>query len=74
MKAKSRIRKQSPSGAPVIHPLRSLYRLYETMMGGDEHLPVVGYETEYFFGQGRRAWDLHRILILAIPIRFVMHF
>ncbi|EER30007.1 hypothetical protein D8B26_007283 [Coccidioides posadasii str. Silveira] len=42
-------------------PLRSLYRLYEAVMGGDEMLPVVGYETEYFFYQGRRAWELHRI-------------
>jgi hypothetical protein len=30
-------------------------------MGGDEMLAVVGYETEYFFFQSRRAWELHRI-------------
>ncbi|WEW60452.1 hypothetical protein PRK78_005938 [Emydomyces testavorans] len=42
-------------------PLRSLYRLYEAVMGGDEMLPVIGYETEYFWRQGRRSWELHRI-------------
>lgn len=42
-------------------PLRSLYRLYEAIIGGDEMLPVVGYETEYFFFQSRRSWKLSRI-------------
>ena len=30
-------------------------------MAGDEMAPVIGYETEYFFDQGRQSWRLHRI-------------
>jgi hypothetical protein len=30
-------------------------------MGGDEMLPVVGYETEYFFFQARSSWELCNI-------------
>ncbi|KKZ64149.1 hypothetical protein EMCG_01497 [[Emmonsia] crescens] len=40
-------------------PLRSLYRLYESMASG-EYAPM-GQETEYFWYQNRNRWDLHRI-------------
>lgn len=42
-------------------PLRSLYRLYEAAMGGEAIIEVIGYETEYFWYQNRRSWDLDRI-------------
>ncbi|EGD94560.1 hypothetical protein TESG_02072 [Trichophyton tonsurans CBS 112818] len=38
-------------------PLRSLYRLYEAVMAGEEFFVVIGYETEYFWYQNRRSWE-----------------
>ncbi|KAK2768200.1 hypothetical protein FQN54_000052 [Arachnomyces sp. PD_36] len=42
-------------------PLRALYRLYETAMNGEATIVVIGYETEYFWYQDRKSWDLDRI-------------
>ncbi|EEQ35608.1 hypothetical protein McanMca71_002985 [Microsporum canis] len=48
-------------------PLRSLYRLYEAVMAGEEFCDVVGYETEYFWYQDRHSWEPHRIPDPADP-------
>ncbi|KAI9733950.1 MAG: hypothetical protein M1834_002606 [Cirrosporium novae-zelandiae] len=40
-------------------PLRSLYRLYEIMASG--HYVLMGAETEYFWYQSRKQWELHSI-------------
>ncbi|KAK2865451.1 hypothetical protein FQN49_003563 [Arthroderma sp. PD_2] len=48
-------------------PLRSLYRLYEAVMAGEEFFVVIGYETEYFWYQNRRSWEPHRIPDPADP-------
>ncbi|PGH29217.1 hypothetical protein GX50_08052 [[Emmonsia] crescens] len=42
-------------------PLRSLYRLYEAIMAGDDMYAVIQYELEYFWYQSGRLWELHRI-------------
>ncbi|KAF3480028.1 uncharacterized protein GIQ15_07004 [Arthroderma uncinatum] len=48
-------------------PLRSIYRLYEAVMAGEEYFDVIGYETEYFWYQDRRSWEPHRIPDPADP-------
>ncbi|KAK2807882.1 hypothetical protein FQN50_005273 [Emmonsiellopsis sp. PD_5] len=40
-------------------PLRSLYRLYESMASGE--YAAMGQETEYFWYQNRSRWDLRQI-------------
>lgn len=42
-------------------PLRSLYRLYEVVMSGEEQVVVIGYETEYFWYRDASSWDLSRV-------------
>lgn len=55
-------------------PLRALYRLYETAMGGEPTIVVIGYETEYFFYQNRKSWDLPtpKTLILCVMLSWLV--
>ncbi|PGH14599.1 hypothetical protein AJ79_02934 [Helicocarpus griseus UAMH5409] len=42
-------------------PLRSIYRLYEAVMAGDDMYAVIQYELEHFWFTSARSWELHRI-------------